>query len=123
MLQSELQLQDLDLNTGLFRINGNCGFVLKPQILLEGKDPRTILRPKINLCVAIISAQYLPKSEPGKDIIDPYVTVQIFGVPKDELKQKTRTIKDNGEQCAITSEVLSRRLAAEAVRGKLTIGR
>lgn len=88
--------EDLDLNTGLFRINGNCGFVLKPQILLEGKDPRTILRPKINLCVAIISAQYLPKSEPGKDIIDPYVTVQVFGVPKDELKQKTRTIKDNG---------------------------
>ncbi|VDP26314.1 unnamed protein product [Onchocerca flexuosa] len=28
--------KDLDLNSGLFRINGNCGYVLKPAILIHG---------------------------------------------------------------------------------------
>lgn len=26
----------LDINTALFRINGNCGYVLKPDVLLRG---------------------------------------------------------------------------------------
>lgn len=88
--------EELDLNSGFFRINDNCGYVLKPKILLDGFDPRTLVTPKIRLGVGIFSAQYLPKSEPGKDIIDPYVSVQIYGVPRDEKKVKTRVIKDNG---------------------------
>ncbi|CAD6194196.1 unnamed protein product [Caenorhabditis auriculariae] len=88
--------EELDLNTGFFSINGNCGYILKPKILLDGIDPRTLIRPRLRLGIGIFSAQYLPKPEPGKDIIDPYVTVQIFGVPRDEYKAKTRIIKDNG---------------------------
>ncbi|CAI5449222.1 unnamed protein product [Caenorhabditis angaria] len=88
--------EELDLNAGMFRVNGNCGYVLKPKILLDGIDPRTMIRPKMKLGIGLFSAQYLPKSEPGKEIIDPYVSVQIFGIPRDETKAKTRIIKDNG---------------------------
>ncbi|EPB78822.1 Phosphatidylinositol-specific phospholipase C, X domain protein [Ancylostoma ceylanicum] len=109
--------EDLDLNTGLFRVNGNCGYVLKPDILLKGigwpqnlssfpslyqqqsnvfSDPRSVIKPKVKLGIRVISAQYLPKAAPGKDIIDPYVSIQIFGVPRDEFKDKTKVIKDNG---------------------------
>ncbi|CAJ0602173.1 unnamed protein product [Cylicocyclus nassatus] len=91
--------EELDLNDGLFRINGNCGYVLKPEILLKGIDPRSeaaVIKPRVRLEIAIVSAQYLPKSAPGKDIVDPYVTIQIFGVDKDTWKAKTTHIKDNG---------------------------
>ncbi|VDM54992.1 unnamed protein product [Angiostrongylus costaricensis] len=87
--------EELDLNFGLFRSNGNCGYVLKPDMLLKGIDPRSVLKPKVKLGIGIISAQYLPKSS-GKDIIDPYVSVQIFGTPSDEFKWKTKVIKNNG---------------------------
>lgn len=30
--------ENLDLNMGLFRINGNCGYILKPKILREGRS-------------------------------------------------------------------------------------
>lgn len=88
--------EELDLNTGLFNSNGNCGYVLKPELLLKGLDPRSVIKPKVRLGIGIISAQYLPKSAPGKDIVDPYVTVQLFGAPKDELKWKTTVVRDNG---------------------------
>ncbi|KAK6018025.1 C2 domain protein, partial [Ostertagia ostertagi] len=88
--------EELDLNTGLFRVNGNCGYVLKPEMLLKGIDPRSVFKPKVKLGIGIISAQYLPKFAPGKDIVDPYVTVQIFGAPRDELKWKTSVIRNNG---------------------------
>ncbi|CAJ0585134.1 unnamed protein product, partial [Mesorhabditis spiculigera] len=86
----------LDLNVGLFRINGNCGYILKPPHLLQGNDLRSFSKPKIKLGIGIISAQYLPKPDTGKDIIDPYVSIQVFGIRHDEWKVKTRTIKDNG---------------------------
>uniref|UniRef100_A0A0K0DPF3 C2 domain-containing protein n=1 Tax=Angiostrongylus cantonensis TaxID=6313 RepID=A0A0K0DPF3_ANGCA len=65
-------------------------------MLLKGIDPRSVLKPKVKLGIGIISAQYLPKSSPGKDIVDPYVSVQIFGAPSDEFKWKTKVIKNNG---------------------------
>ncbi|CAJ0936218.1 unnamed protein product, partial [Mesorhabditis belari] len=88
--------EPVDLNVGKFRTNGNCGYVLKPQELIDGKDLRTLARPKMRIGIGIISAQYLPKPDTGKDIIDPYVSIQVFGVPRDEWKVKTKTIKDNG---------------------------
>lgn len=29
----------MDMNDGMFEINGKCGFVLKPEVLREGRDP------------------------------------------------------------------------------------
>ena len=47
--------------------------------------------------IAIICAQYLPKADPqGSDIVDPYVTLEIYGIPLDSAKSRTRAIKNNG---------------------------
>lgn len=37
----------LDLVYGLFRVNGNCGYVLKPEILRNGLGTSTALRLKL----------------------------------------------------------------------------
>ncbi|CAJ0936194.1 unnamed protein product, partial [Mesorhabditis belari] len=88
--------ESVDLNVGKFRVNGGCGYILKPKELLEGKDLKQLTKPKLRIGIGIISAQYLPKPNTGRDIIDPYVRVQIFGVPQDEWNAKTKTIRDNG---------------------------
>lgn len=38
----------------------------------------------------------MPKPDPDKDIIDPFVSLEIFGIPIDEQKMQTKAIKDNG---------------------------
>uniref|UniRef100_A0AC35U528 Phosphoinositide phospholipase C n=1 Tax=Rhabditophanes sp. KR3021 TaxID=114890 RepID=A0AC35U528_9BILA len=89
----------MDLSHGLFRINGACGYVLKPKFLLDGNDPRVdeVSKDiKTVMHVVIISGQYLPKVEPGNDIVDPYVSIEIHGLLQDKSKQKTRAIKNNG---------------------------
>ncbi|MFH4979802.1 hypothetical protein AB6A40_006511 [Gnathostoma spinigerum] len=89
----------MDLVKGLFRINGQCGYYLKPACLLEGIDPRMSYvssEPKMTLSVGIISGQYLPKPTPGNDIIDPYVTCEIFGIPVDRQKARSKTVANNG---------------------------
>lgn len=49
------------------------------------------------LHIRVICAQYLPKADPqGSDIVDPYVTIEIHGVPSDNIKSRTRAIKNNG---------------------------
>lgn len=45
----------------------------------------------------VISGQQLPKVNIKKDsIVDPLVRVEIHGVPKDQAKQETRYIDNNG---------------------------
>ena len=89
--------EELDVNNGFFSINGNVGYILKPKVLLEGKDPRHGIDVKCTLNIAIICAQYLPKADPGSSgIIDPYVSVEIYGVPRDKGKVRTRAVHNNG---------------------------
>uniref|UniRef100_A0A9J2PDM0 Phosphoinositide phospholipase C n=1 Tax=Ascaris lumbricoides TaxID=6252 RepID=A0A9J2PDM0_ASCLU len=91
--------KSLDLNTALFRINGSCGYVLKPDILLSGIDPRSpegMLKEPMHLSIKIISGQYLPKPSPSKGIIDPYVIVETFGISSDDREYRTKTISNNG---------------------------
>uniref|UniRef100_A0A0R3RZF7 Phosphoinositide phospholipase C n=1 Tax=Elaeophora elaphi TaxID=1147741 RepID=A0A0R3RZF7_9BILA len=89
----------LDLVNGLFRINGNCGYVLKSKTHIDGLDPRM---PEISstvvttLLVGIISGQYLPMTSQANDVIDPYVTVEVFGIPADSRKFRTKTVRNNG---------------------------
>ncbi|CEF61442.1 C2 domain and Phospholipase C,phosphatidylinositol-specific, X domain and Phosphoinositide phospholipase C family and Phospholipase C, phosphatidylinositol-specific, Y domain and EF-hand domain and EF-hand domain pair and Pleckstrin homology-like domain and Phospholipase C,phosphoinositol-specific, EF-hand-like domain and PLC-like phosphodiesterase, TIM beta/alpha-barrel domain-containing protein [Strongyloides ratti] len=98
-LNFQTNCENMDLNRGLFQVNGNSGYVLKPHFLIEGKDPRSqevsqFVKTYMN--VVIISGQYLPKVEPGNDIVDPYVSIEIYGIQQDKCKQKTKTIKNNG---------------------------
>ncbi|KAJ8021989.1 1-phosphatidylinositol 4,5-bisphosphate phosphodiesterase eta-2 [Holothuria leucospilota] len=90
-----------------FNSNGNCGYVLKPQVMREETcsfepnlcDPVT--NQKKLLTIRIISGQQLPKppqsllGERG-EIIDPYVEVEVIGLPVDCFKAVTKTVQDNG---------------------------
>jgi len=45
----------------------------------------------------IKSGYQLPKKSGGhKDIIDPYVVVDIFGIPADQHKIRTKIVQNNG---------------------------
>ncbi|XP_067843900.1 inactive phospholipase C-like protein 1 [Heptranchias perlo] len=97
----------LDLNIGWFRQNGCCGYVLRPAIMRDevsyfsaytkGMVPG--VSPQV-LHIKIISGQIFPKpkgSGTKGDVIDPYVYVEIRGIPADCAEMRTRTIPQSGE--------------------------
>ncbi|NXL98873.1 PLCD4 phosphodiesterase, partial [Tyrannus savana] len=94
---------EMDLCDGLFSQNGRCGYVLKPPFM---RDEETLFNPSdpssregpgpINLTIQVISGQQLPKVANSKDIIDPLVRVEIYGVPADQAHQETKYIENNG---------------------------
>ena len=92
----------MHLNKAMFNDNGNCGFVLKSEILrypnLEfNPNDESSMKNPIRLTVVVISAQKLPQNEDiVDDISDPYVIVAVYGVAKDCAEKKTKPVKDNG---------------------------
>jgi phosphatidylinositol phospholipase C delta len=91
--------KETDLARGLFAINGNCGYVLKSQLLRNGTDPRSCIYRKPTLIrINVICGEYLPKTDvEDTDIVDPYVLVEIHGIPADEQRHRTKTVMNNGE--------------------------
>nr|XP_045002929.1 1-phosphatidylinositol 4,5-bisphosphate phosphodiesterase delta-4 isoform X2 [Jaculus jaculus] len=93
----------MDIYDGLFRQNGGCGYVLKPEFLRDIQSSFHPERP-INphkaqiLLVQVISGQQLPKVDDTKEksIVDPLVKVQIFGIPADTAQQETNYVENNG---------------------------
>ncbi|XP_077459403.1 1-phosphatidylinositol 4,5-bisphosphate phosphodiesterase eta-2 [Stigmatopora argus] len=96
----------LELNRAKFSGNGNCGYILKPKIMRKGAFNPNLEEPlpgqkKIQLVLKIISGQQLPKPKDSMfgdrgEIIDPFVEVEIIGLPVDCTKQQTRVVDDNG---------------------------
>ncbi|XP_006008939.2 inactive phospholipase C-like protein 2 [Latimeria chalumnae] len=97
----------MDLNIGWFRQNGNCGYVLRPAIMREEvsyfsantKDSVPGVSPQL-LHIKIISGQNLPKpkgSGAKGDVVDPYVYIEIHGIPADCAEQRTKTVNQNGD--------------------------
>ncbi len=91
------------LNKALFNDNGNCGFVLKPEILrnpLLDFNPEDVnsMKTRKRLKITIISALNLPQNQEiiMKDISDPFVVVNIFGIKLDLAEKKTNSVQDNG---------------------------
>lgn len=95
----------LDLTRGRFMQNGGCGYVLRPAVMREevsyfsaqsqgcvpGVPPQT-------LRVKVISAHSLPKPQGSGakgEVIDPYVVLELHGVPADCAEQRTRTAAQN----------------------------
>ncbi len=99
----------LILNDGLFRQNGACGYVPKPDGILEfhkkslsGDSP-----PPLELTIRVLSAICLPKSQGSKSgyAIDPFVKVTVHDVKPLEhhhkehavsQTQQTISVSDNG---------------------------
>ncbi|XP_069554761.1 inactive phospholipase C-like protein 2 [Brachyistius frenatus] len=97
----------MDLNTAWFRQNGSCGYVLRPDIMrqevsyfcADTRDTVPGVSPQL-LHVKVISGQNLPKprgSGAKGDVVDPYVYVEIHGIPADCTERRTRTVTQNGD--------------------------
>jgi Ca2+-dependent lipid-binding protein len=91
------------LQHGFFSDNGGCGYLLKPSFLRSDNpsfDPKeTVYNKGKRLKVHIISGQHLPKehdADHDKDIADPYVEVNTFGVDFDCNKHRTPSVRNNG---------------------------
>ncbi|KAM3616483.1 uncharacterized protein V6R79_018896 [Siganus canaliculatus] len=96
----------MQLNRAKFMVNGGIGYVLKPPPMCKGSfnpfsdDPLPAC-PKKQLVLKIISGQQLPKPPDSMlgdrgEIIDPFVEVEIIGLPVDCCKEQTRVVDDNG---------------------------
>jgi phosphatidylinositol phospholipase C delta len=94
----------LILNQGLFRRNGGCGYVLKPEYLLNPlKEPPA----KLKLTIRVISGQNL--SAPVDDFVDTNLFVQVFthgvstakgqvlteGKKQSQIRKSTACVKGN----------------------------
>ncbi|KAJ8280484.1 hypothetical protein GJAV_G00055130 [Gymnothorax javanicus] len=96
----------MQLNRAKFLANGNSGYILKPQPMCKGSfnpfcDDPFPAYPKKQLLLKIISGQQLPKPPDSMlgdrgEIIDPFVEVEIIGLPVDCCKEQTRVVDDNG---------------------------
>ncbi|XP_011842635.1 PREDICTED: 1-phosphatidylinositol 4,5-bisphosphate phosphodiesterase eta-2, partial [Mandrillus leucophaeus] len=96
----------LQLNRAKFSANGGCGYVLKPECMCQGvfnpnsEDPLPGQLKK-QLVLRIISGQQLPKPRDSMlgdrgEIIDPFVEVEIIGLPVDCSREQTHVVDDNG---------------------------
>jgi inactive phospholipase C-like protein 2 len=90
----------MDLQEGKFAANGGCGYVLKPTVMRDDiftpleKLPFT---PQI-LHLKILSAQQLPRprgSTAKGDSADPFVVIEVFGIPADCAEERTKTIRND----------------------------
>nr|XP_045603275.1 inactive phospholipase C-like protein 1 [Procambarus clarkii] len=98
--------QMMDVYEGRFRANGGCGYLLKPAVMREhisvfsahSRDTIPGVAPQL-LKIKVISGQCLPKPRGSTatkaTIIDPYVVIQIFGIPADCTEAKTRTVSND----------------------------
>uniref|UniRef100_A0A131YWX8 Phosphoinositide phospholipase C n=1 Tax=Rhipicephalus appendiculatus TaxID=34631 RepID=A0A131YWX8_RHIAP len=96
----------MDLHRGWFQQNGSSGYVLKPPCLRQPWSVFNAYRREtfsdnepLYLRVKIISGQQLPLPRGASSkatAIDPYVTVQVFGIPTDCAEARTKTVSNEG---------------------------
>ncbi|XP_035703726.1 1-phosphatidylinositol 4,5-bisphosphate phosphodiesterase gamma-1-like isoform X2 [Folsomia candida] len=88
----------LQLNHGLFRQNGQCGYVLKPDFMFKKNfDPSKVkelvvngIKP-VNLKITVIAARHLSRSG-NKPISNPFVEIEIYGADFDCQSVKTNKV-------------------------------
>ncbi|KAL6533123.1 1-phosphatidylinositol phosphodiesterase [Orobanche minor] len=98
--------RSLWLMHGMFKANGGCGYVKKPNFLLKADaygevfDPRATLPVKTTLRVTVYMGEgwYYDFRHTHFDAYSPpdfYARVGIAGVPADTVMTKTKTLEDN----------------------------
>ncbi|CAN9498676.1 unnamed protein product [Ophioblennius macclurei] len=82
------------LNSALFSLNGQTGYVLQPEFMrLDDYDPHQEKKTvKYSILIRVIAARHLPR--PGRSIASPFVEVELCG--HTEEKFKTTVYRDNG---------------------------
>jgi len=108
MIALNVQTVDLPLLLYMskFRENGgaNCGYLLKPQYLLNETQSyiRKFTQIRKIICLEVITGQQLrPENEEDvRDVVDPYVEVLMRGIPVDEKENvkvyKSQIVNNNG---------------------------
>uniref|UniRef100_A0AAY4DMK5 Phosphoinositide phospholipase C n=1 Tax=Denticeps clupeoides TaxID=299321 RepID=A0AAY4DMK5_9TELE len=82
------------LNSALFGLNGQTGYVLQPEVMrADSYDPQHRSSIKYTITVRVIAARHLPKT--GRSIVSPFVEIELCG-HTDENKFKTIVRHDNG---------------------------
>lgn len=98
--------RSLWLMHGMFKANGGCGYVKKPEFLLKAGDdievfdPKAKLPVKTRLKVTVYMGEgwYFDFRHTHFDAYSPpdfYTRVGIAGVPADTIMKKTKTLEDN----------------------------
>jgi len=98
-LNYQTNSKEMRMYRGMFRRNGNCGYVLKPAYLIDkARDiPQSQITQEKYIKLRIISGQNLPKvGDTESSVVDPYVTVKVQGHPDDSFNGRTRFIPNNG---------------------------
>lgn len=86
----------MQLNHAKFRINGNCGYVLKPEFMFrEDFNPyekcNQLHSESLKINLRIIGARHL--SKPRRGTVSPFVEVEVIGAEYDtEMKLTTKTV-------------------------------
>ncbi|CAG5115736.1 unnamed protein product, partial [Candidula unifasciata] len=83
--------EPMQLNHGRFLDNGGVGYILKPSFLMSGE----FIAAKDG---EIISGYQIPKPNDSTkgEVIDPFVKIEMFGVPSDVAEYRTKVIENNG---------------------------
>eukprot|EP01127_Copromyxa_protea_P020991 TRINITY_DN7106_c0_g2_i1.p1 TRINITY_DN7106_c0_g2~~TRINITY_DN7106_c0_g2_i1.p1 ORF type:complete len:770 (-),score=138.97 TRINITY_DN7106_c0_g2_i1:67-2376(-) len=84
------------LNFAKFQGQQRCGYILKPQWLLDSSTP---VNAYTGITIKVLSARQLPKRkgfEEAQEVVDPCVRLHVLGDPKDEKTLKTSVVKSNG---------------------------
>ncbi|GAB4831945.1 1-phosphatidylinositol phosphodiesterase [Ancistrocladus abbreviatus] len=98
--------RSLWLMHGMFRANGGCGYVKKPEFLLKCSPQNEVVDPKVTLQVKMTLKVTVYMGEGWRndfklthfDTYSPpdfYARVGIAGVPDDTVMKKTKTLEDN----------------------------
>ncbi|KAK9126095.1 hypothetical protein Scep_014941 [Stephania cephalantha] len=91
---------------GMFRANGGCGYVKKPDLLMKANSDNEVFDPEANLPVKKTlkvtvymgdgwRSDFSPTHFDNYSPPDFYARVGIAGVPADVVMKKTRAIEDN----------------------------
>lgn len=84
----------MQLNQAKFRLNGYCGYVLKPDYMLEENNSLTNnwMEETLSVTICIMAGRHVGR--PGRNgISNPFVIVEVYGAEYDSgLKLNTRTI-------------------------------
>nr|ACI15945.1 phospholipase C-like protein [Bodo saltans] len=90
------------VNDGFFSRNARCGYVLKPPYLRDVDDhsgsDAVLPAQRVDFVVMLGSQLPKPANAVRGEIVDPYVTVRLFGAGEDsqQARVKTPVVNDNG---------------------------
>ncbi|KAL1117081.1 hypothetical protein AAG570_004409 [Ranatra chinensis] len=90
----------MQINHCKFRLNGNCGYILRPDIMFRSDfdptDPNCLVGVQMaSIVLRVIAGRHLTRS--GRGMASPFVEVEVIGADYDtSVKLTTKAVADNG---------------------------